>query len=58
MTAWCIIAYRYIGGMRIFGPYELRAIAATAAAMVESTDEFEAAYVIALAPPADAPGGA
>lgn len=57
MKRWCVIAYRYVGGMEIFGPYSVRGVAATDAAVLVALDEFEAAYVIDLTDPAYMPRG-
>lgn len=57
MSAWCVVAYRYTGGAEFYGPYELRGTAATDAAVVEASDDFEAAYVISMTPPSDLPKG-
>ena len=51
MTAWCIVAYRVSGRMEIFGPYELRGIAATYAVMLASSATYAAAYVHSMTEP-------
>lgn len=49
--AWCVVVYRFERPqMEIHGPYELRAIAATAAVMLELPDGIETAYVLPLEP--------
>jgi len=48
---WCVVVYRFVGGAEVHGPYELRALAATAAVMLERRDEIDAAYVIQMEPP-------
>lgn len=45
---WCIVAYRTLGGMDVFGPYEIRAVAATKAVVLAARDGYQDAYVLPL----------
>lgn len=49
-VCWCVVAYRHMGTMEIHGPYQVRAVAATASAVIAAREPYEAAYVIEMVP--------
>lgn len=52
--AWVVVAYREHGGMDVYsdsdGPWELRGLAAVAAALIGGRDLYSNTYIIELTP--------
>mgnify|MGYP001588596458 CR=1 FL=1 len=43
INEWCVVAYRVSFGIDVYGPYELRAEAATQAVMLAARSEYDTA---------------